>query len=149
MNLSLAMMLGRPTVSVSEPANIDACAIPMALNAVGRKPEGMGRNFGMLCQIERQPGNSYYQLLKEWPWLLNELACPWCNGGPLFGSQIVFHPFDQHVSKGQITFEQMCDWIKTIEPDDEDLRLEEEAAENEGRLTEESGLPDPANARFS
>lgn len=127
MRLSTAILLGRHTIEKCVAGEIGACAIPMALNSVGRKPFGAPHGDPLekttLQQLERLPNNDYHQLIEEWQWLMfSHPDCPVCNV-PLNGTQIVFHVFDYHVMagfNGTITIEQMCDWLRTIEPAEAD-----------------------------
>lgn len=114
MRLSEYILLGRHTIEKPKPNDITACAITMALNAAGRT---------CTPSIDDPNGfKAYESLIRQWPWLTKTAAqCPWCDldlSAPDLGaSQIVYHPFDIHVmSRKQITLEQMCDWIRSIEP---------------------------------
>ena len=118
MRLSEAIMLGRHTIQSPECGNINACAIPMALNSVGRDL--------LYCEDGNLP---YATITEQWPWL-EEIAdngggvkCPCCPS-VLGYSEIVWHPFDCHVMGNfpnypRLTLEQMCDWIRSIEPAEE------------------------------
>jgi hypothetical protein len=114
MKLSEAILLGRHTIENPRAIDVEACAIPMALNAIGK-------SFKM-DESESFPERPFYRAVaEEWPWLANNpICCPWCSvqlgGEDLSGTAIIFHPFDKHVMFGEITLEQMCDWIATIEP---------------------------------
>lgn len=117
MRLSEAIFMGRHTIDRPLAGCIDACAIPMALNAAGVKMD-----------IEATDGifRCYAALAEEWPWLnkMSGTHCPFCkpychefgSGSAIRG--IVPHVFDNHVCTKQITLEQMCDWLRTIEPDE-------------------------------
>ena len=114
--LSVAILLGRHTIEHPNACDIEACAIPMALNAVGISSAGEDV-FDRLI-------TPYHTLTDYWPWLCGkQIECPWCHtdigGGAIMGAAVVFHPFDHHVSNGEITLEQMCDWIRSIEPAEE------------------------------
>lgn len=74
---------------------------------------------------------------------------------------IIAHVFNQHVMGDKTwTVEKLVDYVRSIEPAEESnlpdlplseqLRLEEEAAAEEGAAIEASGYPDPAeNVRFA
>lgn len=119
MRLSIGIMMGRHTIENPVGGILDACAIPMALNSVGRKLLGAPDRGITIFEAELYPGNDYSQIVEEWPWLIGfKTQCKWCDDGCiLYGTQIIFHPFDTHVMRnGTITLEQMCDWIHSIEP---------------------------------
>jgi hypothetical protein len=96
MKLSEAMMLGSVTCKM-EQGNLDSCAFGSALNAIGCKEEGMAR---------------WVSIAKAWPWttvedthcLMTNLACT------------IYEKFDLKVCCGEMTLEQLADYVKTIEP---------------------------------
>jgi hypothetical protein len=118
MLLSEAIRLGSLLVH-PEAANIEGCAIAMALKAIGAWPEnlddcrcyrgGQWNQWNTLAYPERTLRDAY-------PWLEEEFPCPWC-GERLRGEAIVAHPFDRHVMGRRIPLEALCDWIATIEPE--------------------------------
>jgi hypothetical protein len=111
MRLSDAMMLGSTTVQMV-PGDIRSCALGAAGNAVG---------------ILRDEYRRLGRIQMEWPWLMNEipkevreaaptpiLALPGYGG---FGRAIT-RTFNGPVCDGTITFEQLVDWVRSVEPDE-------------------------------
>jgi hypothetical protein len=97
MRLSEAMMLGAATCKM-EAYDIDTCALGSALNAVG-VPQ---RSWDPLDSIFR-----YRQVESRWPWVYSS---------PVGLTQIV-DLFDRKVCSGEMTFEQLVDYVRSIEPD--------------------------------
>lgn len=114
MRLSEAIMLGRFTIDSPVQGDVSACAIAMALNAVGRY-----RDDSIVDWVSPR-----YQAMGElWPWLddMKGKPCPFNTKHGLLGtsemcSGLVPHLFDYHVSLGTMTLEEMCDYIRSIEP---------------------------------
>jgi hypothetical protein len=119
MKLSEAIRLGSLLVPNPEEGWLGGCAITMALKAVSR--------FDMATAYEILPD--------EWPWLKSvrplSIKCP-CPPCPvllpvyLIGeggfrdpySSLLFHAFDVHVCEGEMSIEQLADFIASIEPPD-------------------------------
>lgn len=101
MRLSTAMMLGASTCKMI-PGDINSCALGAALNAVGAaRVDGI---FDMSRVVESK---------RLWPWLTE--ICPCCSFA--YGSHIAI-TFNTKVCKGEMTFEQLVDWVRSVEPDE-------------------------------
>ncbi len=104
MRLSEAILLGRVTMHKTFPGHLDGCALGMAANARG---------------ILRD----YLTISTEWPWL-NERRRPPCGcnlsaneGTFLTTTRCITHLFDSHVVRNfSWTFEQLVDWVRSVEP---------------------------------
>jgi len=111
--LSEAISMGSMIVPRPWSVDVERCAIGMALTANGIKP------------VRCDP------ILLLYSWLEKIFTCPWCEnpnpGGASFlfnvpefvllSMFVVAHPFAAHVLTGQITLDQLCRWIASIEPD--------------------------------
>jgi hypothetical protein len=161
MQLSTAIFMGRHTIERPIPGCIDACAIPMALNSIGVKMDFSSSETVWMC---------YRAMGEHWPWLnkMEGNSFPFCESGGFnthFGAGssvcgLVPHVFDFHVSEGQITLEQMCDFIRSIEPPEDTDPADEQPEitlkqhiDFEMRLNREGkdlgGYPDPVEERFA
>jgi len=93
MKLSEAMMLGSTTCKML-PADINSCALGCAGNAVGIP----------LC-VAREGGWQRLQAIQDrWPWLSDSL------------SEVIWTLFDNHVCCGEMTLEQLVDYVRSVEP---------------------------------
>lgn len=114
------MMLGAVTC-VLEPENINSCAFGAALNAMG---------------VEREaPGNGvsrYWELKQIWPWLCDPA------GGPALSVQAcgIYQRFDWNVCRGEMTLEELVDYVRSIEPDCDCCRFNCDCAKTAEQVTE-------------
>jgi hypothetical protein len=111
--------------------NTLGCAIGMALLANGKEPVGELTPLILsnpLSIIQGDDGyNPDYDTLENiYPWVreMVRVECPWCHrlineDESEADSELVWHPFDMHVMKCQITLEQLCEWIATLEPEEQ------------------------------
>lgn len=95
MRLSVAMMLGSTTCKMV-PGKWSSCALGAAANAVG------------IADNARRP----YAIYDQWPWL--RYPSP---RGHSFGAEI-YSRFDADVCRGGMTFEELVDYVRSIEPDE-------------------------------
>jgi hypothetical protein len=116
MRLSEAIALGSLTMEKWKAHDLDHCALGMAANAVG-------------CQRQ------YERIVDKWPWVGQWRGiCPilGCVAGNVYGTHpmicIIPHIFDEHVMAGNFTMEQLIDFVRSIEP------AEEETNEQTGTL---------------
>jgi hypothetical protein len=137
MKLSEAIFLGRhlctpqaaPVGAESCNDNV-GCALTMASLAVGRKTDGAA--------------NAWQQAKEQWPWLGRELPfetqCPaaHCPFGGFIddNEELVFHLFDYHVFEplpgySKWTLEQLVDYVRSIEPDEQPCAALRPAEEKE------------------
>ena len=107
MKLSEAMMLGSVTVKM-EPHSIQTCALGAAGNAVGI-PNGMDVLYRGAIYLNR-----LYHIMNEWPWL--KKACV-CGRGCLVAGNCVSTRFNDEVCEGKMTFEELVDYVRSIEPE--------------------------------
>lgn len=121
MKLSEAIMMGRHLVDRPRAFNLSTCALGMALGADGYElREDMGT-----CQ-------DYQHIIQRWPWLETLIVkCPACSKECMrYGA--ITHVFDAHVMTNKtMTLEQLCDWVKSVEP------AEIAATANDSEETEE------------
>lgn len=97
MKLSEAMMLGSTTCKMI-PKDWDSCALGAAANAIGI-PHYVGVDYF----------NRIADIVKEWSWILE------------FSSEgqyltFIFHKFDDEVCGGKMTFEELVDYVISVEP---------------------------------
>lgn len=109
MRLSEAMMLGSTTCRMIA-GDINSCALGAALNAVG------------FPAIDHNVGGSYArydELRRLWPWLerggYRDSHFAMCSG-----LSAIYDMFDWQVCRGKMTFEQLVDYVRSIEPDETD-----------------------------
>lgn len=120
MQLSDAVRLGSLLMLEPRAGRSDRCAVGMALLANGIKPLGYFSEYGTLMLL--------------YPWLGMIFPCRWCYSAPTYHC-VLAHPFDSHVMTGQITIDEMCGWIASIEPPPWAWGLTEEDAAEEGFST--------------
>jgi hypothetical protein len=101
MRLSEAMMLGAATCKM-EPGDIRSCAIGAGLNAEGDQSFAIGR---------------YFAASRIWPWLgeLKTLRGDRFLVPDMMGR--ITRRFDDEVCYGEMTLEQLVDYVRSIEPD--------------------------------
>lgn len=94
----------------------EACAIGMALKAVGIQPLGsIVESFPNPLTILYQQ-NDYTELTRLFPWLEGlEKNCPKC-GEEISDEELIWHPFDMHVVPQTMTLDAMVDWVRSFEP---------------------------------
>jgi hypothetical protein len=91
MRLSEAMILGSTIVKL-QAGCWTTCAIGAAAKAVGIKADRIGHVEG---------------ILDEWPWLEANNEAALCEIATLF---------DQRVCRGEMTFDELCAYVRQIEP---------------------------------
>jgi hypothetical protein len=114
MRLATAIRMGSLATEIPVRGDVETCAIGMACRAVGKwQPRSVKAT---LPYIDEEVAMNYATLLAQWPWLNNvRVGCRFC-GESLSREYTVFHLFDWHVVDGEITIEQMCDFIDSIDP---------------------------------
>ncbi len=99
MKLSEAMMLGSVTCKMV-PGDWNSCGLGCAGNAVG------------IPQSERKKGAGRSRLICDnWPWLRGY------DGDGNFWNRRVWERFDFQVCEGKMTFEQLVDYVRSVEPE--------------------------------
>lgn len=97
MKLSEAMMLGSVTCKMV-PLNMNSCAFGAALNALGVPQE--------------EPSYMRYPSLRRlFPWLIDDESRLSDQAKEIYGR------FDYEVCEGEMTLEQLVDYVRSIEPD--------------------------------
>lgn len=103
MKLSEAMMLGSTTCKM-QATNWNTCAMGAAANAVG-VPQGIAT--ARLAAIK-----------KIWPWLKGDSAdANFPRFGPAHHLAAIWRRFDNRVVWGEMTLEQLVDYVRSIEPE--------------------------------
>jgi hypothetical protein len=92
MQLSTAMMLGSTTCRMKW-GDIQTCAIGAALNALGEPKK-----------------HRYERAVEVWPWL--DAPSPHDTDHLMD----IYSKFDGPVCRGEMTFEQLVDYVRSIEP---------------------------------
>lgn len=119
MRLSTAMALGRNLCSM-EAGNWNSCALGVAGTAVGvpqarviqfKGSVAIGEHPSLYNLYEMEDGDSRSQAIAEkFPWLYNRSAGKdWMK--------TLYTLFDDAVTKGSMTFEQLIDYVRSVEPD--------------------------------
>jgi hypothetical protein len=108
MRLSEAIMLGSATCKLS-PADINACAFGCALNSMGVPHSSL---FPETNGIGGKEYARYLEARRIWPWIGDIMQ----SGAVSFGTHI-FTAFDNNVCSGEMTLEQLVDYVRSIEPD--------------------------------
>ena len=98
MRLSTALMLGVNTCKL-KPIRINSCAFGAALNA-----EGVPREKWY------EIGSRYKEIARLWPWTNGE-------EGMVKPAREIYKKFDRQVCTGEMTLEELHDYIKSVEPD--------------------------------
>ncbi len=145
LQLSAAVRLGSLLIPSPRARDIDNCAITMALHAHGAVPDPLDAfcpYAGSDCsgaEEESEEGGGYVlpvrpgeavsenwlqalrcheTLAQMYIWLDKLFPCPWCER-QLQGTEVVYHPFDEHVMSGAASMDGFCSWIASIEPPEE------------------------------
>lgn len=100
MKLSEAMMLGSCLVKM-EPMNMASCAYGVALKSIGLNGEDGGI------------GPRYDLLIQSWPWLNNGDGTGWNLSDTACS---IYEMFDYDVCGSKITFEELIDYVRSVEP---------------------------------
>jgi hypothetical protein len=109
MRLSTAIILGSSTC-LMKPGDWNSCALGCAANAVGM-PQAIF-NFDNRIIYKMPDGHSRREwILNEWPWLRNKDK----TGGDF--AVRIYMRFDYGVCDGNLTLEQLADFVKSVEPD--------------------------------
>jgi hypothetical protein len=108
MLLSEAIRLGSFLVGKPKSGDLRTCGMAMANLATN----------GYLAEDERDT-NAWFAFQRQFPWMddvnIASATCPKCLHSVRF-QEIVWHPFDRHVCKGEMTIEELADFVSTIEP---------------------------------
>jgi hypothetical protein len=98
MKLSEAMMLGSVTCKMI-PGDWNSCALGCAGNAIGIPKSVMLDGLGRAEAIRAY-----------WPWLAktSQPYVPW--------SEEIWQRFDKGVCEGEMTMEQLADYVRSVEP---------------------------------
>jgi hypothetical protein len=100
------------------------CALGMAESALGLKRVSSFTNMAEVCEvsIEDQPG---------FEWMNDEVFTSPCGCRPKFqvsAVQAIVHIFNHHVhGEGDWTLEKLCDWVRSIEPQEETTEVKRES----------------------
>jgi hypothetical protein len=107
MKLSTAMMLGAATCKMI-PADWNSCAFGAAGNAVG-VPR-------VVSDYEGDTSERFPFLAKVWPWIRvdDDEAFPM---QATVTASTIWQQFDNLVCTGEMTFEQLVDYVRSIEPE--------------------------------
>lgn len=136
MKLSDAIFMGRHLVKPIGGSDCErdggGCALTMAMLSVG----------GTSCL----PNSLWVDVDRYWTWLGNKAKSDKCSfcGRDIFSEFkfVIAHIFDRHVMGGEMTLEQLVDYVRSIEPteepDAEQLRLEDIEAERESLVSSDS-----------
>lgn len=120
MRLSTAMALGRNLCSM-EAGNWNSCALGVAGTAVGvpqarviqfKGSVAIGEHPSLYNLYEMEDGDSRSSaIVEKFPWLYST-----GNKGKNW-MKILYTLFDDAVTKGSMTFEQLVDYVHSVEPD--------------------------------
>jgi hypothetical protein len=106
MRLSTAILLGAISMDKLLPGSGGHCALNAGLKAVGST-------------------NTHWSDAAEiWPWLVDRKGYPLpCRHTEATGLWAVAHLFDRHVmgrchAEHGMTLEQLCDWVRSVEPEE-------------------------------
>jgi hypothetical protein len=118
MKLSDAMMLGSVTVKM-EAGDWNSCALGAAANAVGIPKEVPPIKCPLMgCVVEIHGVNRAEAIYGRWPWLqeiTDYVPQTDFDSEEDFMDQI-YGFFDDHVCEGKMTFEQLVDYVRSVEP---------------------------------
>lgn len=99
MKLSDSIILGSTTCKLKV-GDLNVCAVGAAANAVGLPLMKNSRDFSRLEAV-----------YNYWPWLYGD------NSSGLRHMGEIAYLFDGQVCRGEMTLEQLADYVRTIEPE--------------------------------
>jgi hypothetical protein len=131
MRLSEAILLGRHLIANPAASDLSRCALGMALGATGYQVCGGDDGRGS--------DGEYALVTTRWDWLQTfNVECPLC-GQRNYSYSSVTHMFDLHViTEGAWTLEQLCDWVRSIEPNEDAEPIQTHIRSSESAKFEES-----------
>ena len=88
--------------------------VTRSLQAVGMLPPNPDDLNSYSQEQHRALGYENSTLIRLYPWLRQKLLCPWC-GEQIDGTNIVYHPFVQHVCLDEASVEDQCQWLQEAE----------------------------------
>lgn len=124
MKLSRAIERGRFLLPDTDHLSFCGCALAMALVAVGKQP--CDAYSPDLKYLERSMIWRDAQLA-EWPWLAEFFDDP-TGGVPMHAIDIISNLFAE-VENDLRTLDSLVEWVRSVEPPEEEASVKEEPAE--------------------
>jgi len=88
--------------------------VTRALQAVGALPANPDNHQSYSLEQRRTLGYENFTLIRLYPWLKDERLCPWC-AEQINETNIICHPFVEHVCTNETTIEDQCQWLQEAE----------------------------------
>lgn len=88
--------------------------VTRALQSVGALPSNPDNYDSYTTEQRKTLGYEESTLLKLYPWLKQKQICPWCSK-EIDESNVIYHPFIQHVCQSEATIEDQCEWMLEVE----------------------------------
>jgi hypothetical protein len=127
MRLSDAIALGRTLIGKTDPSSYCGCALAMALMAIGKEP--MVAAIGDDSFAEMAHDNWFEAAMTEWPWLVTEgLEVPKylpAYAYEHYNAEYIISDLFWKVDEGEISLDQLIDWVRSVEPQEETERSPE------------------------
>ena len=88
--------------------------VTRALQGVDMLPPNPDDHQSYSREQRRTLGYEESTLVRLYPWLKHELLCQWC-GEKINGTNILSHPFVEHVCRQEATIEDQYQWLQEAE----------------------------------
>lgn len=92
----------------------ECMVVTRALQAVGMLPPNADDYAGYSPDQRRTLGYENSTLMRLYPWLKQKQVCPWC-ARQIDETNILLHPFIEHVCSEETTIENQCQWLQEVE----------------------------------
>jgi len=88
--------------------------VTRTLQAVGMLPQNPDDYGSYSLEQRRTLGYENSTLVRLYPWLKEKQVCPWC-GKEINETDVICHPFLEHVCQRETTLDDQCQWLQEVE----------------------------------
>jgi hypothetical protein len=88
--------------------------VTRALQAVGMLPQNLDDYQSYSAEQRKALGYENATLVRLYPWLKQKQVCPWC-GDQIDETNVILHPFGEHVCREETTLQDQCLWLQEVE----------------------------------
>lgn len=88
--------------------------VTRTLQAVGMLPQNPDDYQSYSSQQRKALGYESAALVHLYPWLKQKQVCPWC-AEQIDETNVICHPFIEHVCQRETTLEDECEWLQEVE----------------------------------
>jgi hypothetical protein len=106
LRLAEAISVGCQHAPVAHPEEL----VTRALQVVGALPLNLHDHTNYSPEQRRTLGYEHSTLKRLYPWLNEKQLCPWC-ADEIHGTELIVHPFAEHVCSEETTLEEQCQWL--------------------------------------